>query len=57
MLLFVTVNSALIIFRKSVSINFYVRILHCIAPLICNSVLVAYQSNGSDDIVQIVSKS
>ena len=54
--LFITVNSTLIIFRKSFLINFYVRILHRIALLICNIVLVVYQSSESDNIVQIVSK-
>ena len=55
--MFIAVNSTLIIFRKSFSIRFYVSILHRIAVLICNSVLVVCQSSESADVVQTVSKS
>ena len=55
--MFNTLNSSLFIFRKSVSINFYVCILQRIAVLIMNNVLVVYQRSESGDVAQIVSKS
>ena len=54
--MFISVNCVLISFRKSFSINVYVRMLHRIAALLWNSVLV-YQSSESGNVVQIVSKS
>ena len=52
----VAVNSSQI-YRKSMSINFYVCLLQRIAVLIINNVLVVYQSIESVDVAQIVSKS
>ena len=54
--MFSKVNSSLIYFQEIFLINFYVRILHRIAVLICHCVLV-YKSRESGDVVQIVSKS
>ena len=44
------------IFRKFVSINFYVCILQRIAVLIMNNVLHVYQNTESGDVAQIVSR-